>query len=300
MSDSDALFREHFWEIIATGLPAVNIPIYIKNILELSGFDNIAVLRKFDPERINKLEDFVRKKMRVLIEAPLDTDEEKRNYYHLYYKIPAQFEIVEGHKELIMEISKFVDACLKTHGSNFFTIKQDNPVENAIKIENMMKAKQQEILLNIDDLCDSLFKKLRNWIDVKKFDQIYSLMDPSMIQVNTTENDLDDEECVERFSYSATIICPLCHCVMKAKYKAYKSKGYNRSRRWYDNFDRHIIEKHSPEGAEQMEISRTSRKRKLEFGPPPPIIKMDDYQYSDQTIKTEDYPQTIKLEEMYC
>lgn len=278
MSESDALFRDHFWDVITTGLPAVHIPIYIKNILELSGFDNIAVLRKIDPERIHKLEEFVRNKMRVLIEAPLDTDEEKRNYYHLYYKIPTQFEIVEGHKELIMEISQFVDSSLKTHGFNFFTLKQENPVENAIRLENIMKAKQQEILLNIDDLCDSLYHKLRNWIEVKRFEQIFPLMEPAMISVNVIENDLDDEECEERFSYSATIVCPICHCAMKAKYKSYKSKGHTRSRRWYDNFDRHIIDKHSSENPEQTDgFLRVPRKRKMEFvtTPTPQIIQIE-------------------------
>lgn len=293
MSISEALFREHFWDIISNGLPAVNIPIYIKNILALSGYDCIPVLRKFDAERFNKLEDFVRNKMRVLIESPLDTDEDKKCYYHLYYKIPSQFEIVEGHKELIMEISRFVDSCIKNNGSNFFNQQQETPAEIANKLENILKAKQQEILLNVDDLCDSLFNKIRNWIVVKKFDNIYPLMDPSMIVVDVIEN--DDEESVERFSYSATILCPVCQCVLKAKYKSYKSKGhnYNRARRWYDNFDRHIIEKHSPDGDQMDNLSRTPRKRKME------VIQIE---YPVQTIKTEEFPSgqtTIKMEESF-
>lgn len=294
MSVSEALFREHFWDIISNGLPAVHIPIYIKNILALSGFDSIPVLRKFDSERFKKLEDFVRNKMRVLIESPLETDEDIKNYYHLYYKIPKQFEIVEGHKELIMEISRFVDSCIKNNGSNFFTKQQETPTEIAIKLENLLKAKQQEILLNVDELCDSLFNKIRNWIVVKKFDHIFPLMDPSMILVDVVEN--EDEESVERFSYSATILCPVCQCVLKAKYKSYRSKGnYNRARRWYDNFDRHIIEKHLPEGDQMDHISRTARKRKME-------VSQIEYSVENQTIKTEEFPTgqfTIKEECFY-
>lgn len=96
-------------------------------------------------------------------------------------------------------------------------------------------------------------------------------MSPSMIEIKVVESSVQsisdlasDQEntIIPSITHSAIITCPLCKYGIKALYKAYKDRNI----RWYDNFDRHIFEKHvtqpnpRPNQDEKIRTSRLKRK----------------------------------------
>lgn len=67
--NEDSAYRDNLWKIIETGMPA-KVPTYINNILHLSGYEDISVLRNFDVVKIEKLEQFTRNKILDLLDVP--------------------------------------------------------------------------------------------------------------------------------------------------------------------------------------------------------------------------------------
>ncbi|XP_044745520.1 uncharacterized protein LOC123307329 [Coccinella septempunctata] len=82
----------------------IEIPLYLKNLLKASGYDNKLVLSKISDDDFGKIEKFASTKL-ITIASP----HEYRDFYGPYFdKFPSEFEIVDGHKNLIREIREIL------------------------------------------------------------------------------------------------------------------------------------------------------------------------------------------------
>lgn len=99
------------WEPFETNIS--QIPTYLKNILTLSGFDNIISLQNLDDAAIIEIERFARDQLHLFIPE----DAKLEDYYNIYNNNPEMFTIVAGHKILLREIRMYS----MEKGAEFFT-----------------------------------------------------------------------------------------------------------------------------------------------------------------------------------
>nr|XP_012235005.1 PREDICTED: uncharacterized protein LOC105679515 [Linepithema humile] len=91
------------WHIIETGM-GLKVPVYLKNIMRLEGYDTTIAIQKISADNIEELELFGRKEMHKFIKK----GEKYSDYFDKYYICPSEFRIPIGHKILLSEIQKFV------------------------------------------------------------------------------------------------------------------------------------------------------------------------------------------------
>lgn len=174
--NEDSAYRDNLWKIIETGMPA-KVPTYIKNILHLSGYEDISVLRNFDVVKIEKLEQFTRNKILDLLDVPTPNEIELKKYFHFYNKNSTKFEIIEGHKDMLLAIGVFVDNSIKLRGNDYFSLKVTRKVQ--LKNSGLQSGRQQNSsgsvnrsVNNLNQLSDMLYKKLKNWCMEKKLTDV--------------------------------------------------------------------------------------------------------------------------------
>lgn len=95
------------WSLILDGLKLktgrASIPIYIKNILQINGFDSMDVLSKLNEDAICEMEIFAKSEMGSL----LDENENPKDYYNIFSNCKDKFKFVLGHRLLLTEIGAF-------------------------------------------------------------------------------------------------------------------------------------------------------------------------------------------------
>lgn len=91
------------WHIIETEM-GLKVPVYLKNIMRLEGYDTTVAIQRMSAEDIEKLKLFGRKEMLMFIKK----GEKCSDYFDKYYTCPSEFHIPTGHKILLNEIQKFV------------------------------------------------------------------------------------------------------------------------------------------------------------------------------------------------
>lgn len=92
------------WHIIETGI-GLKVPVYLKNIMRLEGYDTSIVIQKMSADTIKDLELFGRTEMLKFIKV----GEKHSDYFDKYHVCPSEFRIPTGHKVLLSEIQKFVN-----------------------------------------------------------------------------------------------------------------------------------------------------------------------------------------------
>lgn len=177
----EAAYRDNLWKLIENGIPA-KVPNYIKNILHLSGYEDVSVLRKIDLVKIQKLEEFTRNKIMELNEIEL------KKYFHFYNKNHTKFEILQGHKDMLLEIGIFVDKCIKKHGNNSFSLKvpmkksylgnissgingPSKVIESHILSDSNSQT-SQSTKMNLNHLSTMLYEKLKSWTKEKNLKHV--------------------------------------------------------------------------------------------------------------------------------
>lgn len=97
------------WHIIETGI-GQKVPVYLKNIMRLEGYDTTITIQKMSADNIKELELFGRTEMLKFIKE----GEKHNDYFDKYHICPSEFRIPTGHKVLLSEIQKFVANKLST------------------------------------------------------------------------------------------------------------------------------------------------------------------------------------------
>lgn len=91
------------WHLIETGI-GQKVPIYLKNIMRLEGYDTIITIQRMSADNIKELEHFSRTEMLKFIKE----GEKHSDYFDKYHICPSEFRIPTGHRVLLSEIQKFV------------------------------------------------------------------------------------------------------------------------------------------------------------------------------------------------
>ncbi|XP_018563230.1 uncharacterized protein LOC108904975 [Anoplophora glabripennis] len=93
--DLFALVREKFHE---------EVPLYLKNILKHSGYDNRLSLAGITEKEINQIELFAKTQLKYILLKKSNVNYEE--FYHLYNENIEDFIILPGHKKLLLAIGE--------------------------------------------------------------------------------------------------------------------------------------------------------------------------------------------------
>lgn len=82
------------------------LPQYLCQLLSYNGYDNKISLSKIDAKSIENMENFAKQKLSVLLEGA-----EKQQFFDIFYAKPELFEVVEGDKQLLLDLKhKIINA----------------------------------------------------------------------------------------------------------------------------------------------------------------------------------------------
>lgn len=110
-----------FWNVVQRKM-GHKIPKYLVNILTLQGFDNALSLKKFDEDDIILVESYV-KTDKFSRRIPVDSSLE--DYFGIFHNSKADFEIIPGHKKLLMQVIDYIKYNLNNRGPKFFEMRCD-------------------------------------------------------------------------------------------------------------------------------------------------------------------------------
>lgn len=107
--EEDQTATATMWHIIETGI-GLKVPVYLKNIMRLEGYNTTIAIQRLSVDNIKELELFGRTEMLKFIKK----GEKHSDYFDKYHICPSEFHIPTGHKVLLSEIQKFVTNKLST------------------------------------------------------------------------------------------------------------------------------------------------------------------------------------------
>lgn len=168
------------------------MPIFLKNILRLTGFNNLLSFRTIDEKILDKIEDFVKSKKMdkyIMQEKQLsstNTDEEHLSaYYGIFWNDQINFEIEFGHRVTLCGIADYINAKIKETdlqtGLDFF--KPGKPAE-IFKTKDSKKGKQVPAgasnnaddkttsTIDLNHLTDILYTRIRNFLTAKNLNLV--------------------------------------------------------------------------------------------------------------------------------
>ena len=105
-----------FWDLLEYKI-GFALPVYLKNILSMSGFDNPISFKRITEADIAEIEQFV---LSDKMKKRIPKDGNLREYFGTFYENPEDFEIVLGHKKMLIEVIAFVQEKLNADGINSF------------------------------------------------------------------------------------------------------------------------------------------------------------------------------------
>ncbi|XP_034248169.1 uncharacterized protein LOC117649460 [Thrips palmi] len=102
----------------------IQIPLMLQNILALNGYDSKSLLASINDEVFNKIEAFMKASSDLL------SEEEVQQYYGIFKSKPDKFQLLEGHKQLLRNISQKIVEQQKKKSCQKFSLqrKQNLPV----------------------------------------------------------------------------------------------------------------------------------------------------------------------------
>lgn len=148
----------------------VKIPIYVKNVLKISGFDNVLIMSKMKDESILQMEHFMQNEfIDIMIEERQSIDD----YYGIYKNARNNFKFLCGHKLLLKTLSKFCKEQLKSTNEESSSSSADNVTTNTNMPNEQKKLfkilfewmKSQKSLAQVFETRQVLIE----WIDFERF-----------------------------------------------------------------------------------------------------------------------------------
>lgn len=93
------------WKTFETKLKC-SIPPYLKNLMELQGFDTVVAIKNLDDDDVAFLEEYGRSKEYGEYLEKTDQQSNLKDFLGPYHVNQANFQILRGHKKLLKEIVK--------------------------------------------------------------------------------------------------------------------------------------------------------------------------------------------------
>ncbi|KAJ3644844.1 hypothetical protein Zmor_022545 [Zophobas morio] len=137
---------------------SIKLPLHVKNLLLLAGFDNKISLSKLEVEDITELERIGREIVPYIIDKP---DHEK--YLGYFKNYPQGFCIFSGHKKLLQEMSQFYKNF--SNKKRVLTDASDTPAKKTpeqVQIEGHPRTSTKP--RDVDSEKQNIYSLLMNWI----------------------------------------------------------------------------------------------------------------------------------------
>ncbi|XP_037905818.1 uncharacterized protein LOC119648249 isoform X2 [Hermetia illucens] len=107
-SDNDVLSETEMWAVIERDIGA--LPLYLKNILSINGYNHLLSLEELDETSIQEVEKFARENMKNYVPNT-------EAYFYIFKKNPADFRIVSGHRKLLLKLRERI----RQNGVHYYT-----------------------------------------------------------------------------------------------------------------------------------------------------------------------------------
>lgn len=137
----------------------LKIPIYMKKILILSGYDNIITLSKLNNEHICEIEEFMQNNF---VANMMKENETIEQYLGIYKNSQKNFQFVSGHKVLLRTMSSY---CKSEYKESSQIISSNDIGETETSPNDQQETRSSTLNLNIEpEIFASMINMLRNWI----------------------------------------------------------------------------------------------------------------------------------------
>ncbi|XP_033219561.1 uncharacterized protein LOC117174499 isoform X2 [Belonocnema kinseyi] len=141
------------WWIEAETANKATIPLYLKNLLMMTEFDNLPSLEGLDTQQVEMMESFAQTEMENLI----DPENPLTDYYGIYGKYSKNFKILPGHRILLKELR---DYCRKLKNVKLLTNKTiERKTLNVNQVERDFGKEEKHILKLLKDYINRLTEK---------------------------------------------------------------------------------------------------------------------------------------------
>lgn len=217
---SDKKEQRDFWKIVEEGT-TLKLPVYLKNLLDFTGFNNEYSLRNFDSSKhIPELENFARDVMLQYVNQP-SSFASKEDFFGPFSKCPNLFTISSGFKLMLEKVSLF---CKSKQDRDDPNLKKETRKKKSFQA-NQAGAHQ----CHKDKLLATIKSSIQLFIGLKENEHSI-LMKPS---VSLDSNDGEEVS-------SASVICAVCIAGDSTAKKVSKVTVYAHSGRWnIYNYRRH-------------------------------------------------------------
>lgn len=108
MAEENRKMNDEFWQKIESDIGV--IPKYLKNILNLSGFNNLISIRCIEENTLVEIENFVRNELSIIIshKNPSTQNINFYDYFSIYHNSPEYFKLSPGHKILLLNLKNYI------------------------------------------------------------------------------------------------------------------------------------------------------------------------------------------------
>ncbi|CAG9773365.1 unnamed protein product [Ceutorhynchus assimilis] len=278
-----------------------DIPTYLIDLLEYTGFDNITALALFEEEDYKKLEDFAKNDLALLF-----NDEEKLNFFGIYSRNIPMFKIVEGHKKILALLIKACKYKLESEKKQSLNIPRkrsaivsnnSNKKRKIIKVTDASTSKEiissedlnssSELLIDTDE--DTI--QTQNIIDHVKH-VVTSYQKKFLNTLNNEEEKNATTLALEKMKVEVKDHCALVQCV-KCEFvsKAYCKLENNRKKWVLSNVNRHF----------KTHFKKNSKAKQVPFQNAPPKNKklvntiISFLKGNEDAKEMQDNPSTIQI-----
>lgn len=110
-SNLGAEFRSDFFAQLEARAAAAVLPVYLKHLLTLNGYDNVIAFSTLDASDVQLLERFGRTELLDLLRQLVPTlrQDQLPRFFHLFWRNPSAFRILPGHRQLLLQLAKYCD-----------------------------------------------------------------------------------------------------------------------------------------------------------------------------------------------
>lgn len=227
-SEDDVLTESEMWSVIERDIGA--LPVYLKNILSINGYNHLLSLEELDEQSIQDVEKFARENMKNYVPNT-------EAYFYIFKENPSDFRILSGHRKLLLKLRDRI----RQNGVHYYTQLKVPPPMMQLKPEQLFFVDNQSMPTSPKQR-----KQKRNHIP-----EIYSEEDKIRLLVYNWFTKYTDEilemhtvgaaVCDSDDKVYGIIACPVC----SAQVKIGAEKNKNGSNRWIiSNYVKHFQKYH--------------------------------------------------------
>lgn len=208
----------------------IHLPLYLKNILKYSGYDNRLSLANITEADIRDIEAFARSSLMIHLK-----DKKVKNYedfYHIFSDNIENFMILPGHQKLIMAIGTMLAEKINEEKLKNASQKQTNQAAKKRKLcqvastsvasempgDGIVQIKTENIHLDINAQQESKYLKQYCTQSIRKLQEVLPETKKLQIEDNLQYLEINiSRSCVDGVVCFGYVKCPICRTEVKVQ-----------------------------------------------------------------------------------